>query len=252
MILATRSKFWWTRIKEEIKERFHQCEPCLVNAPSKPELPYNNGIPDDLTMISPNEVVSLDFLDVHKTPILVVKDHQSGFIWARVTKNKEAKTAINFFQQYFHTFDRPALVMSDGGPAFGAPFSKYLDLHHIRHHVTSAHHPSSNGDAEAGVKSVKTVLIKIGKVNQQLVTEACFNHNNMPAPSGEGTPAERFFRRGIRSILPNSYKANLQHYDMIRIRQWKREKLAKRRGRSSTDVFKVNDNVRLQNPNNKK
>ena len=58
MILATRSKFWWPRIKEEIKIRFHQCEACLVNAPSKPELPYNNGVPDDLTMISPNEVVS--------------------------------------------------------------------------------------------------------------------------------------------------------------------------------------------------
>ena len=194
------------RIKEEIKIRFHQCEACLVNAPSKPELPYNNGVPDDLTLLSPNEVVSLDYLDVFKTPVLVVKDHQSGFVWARVTKNKEAKTAIRYFQQYLYTFNRPCLVISDGGPAFGPDFSKYLDLHHIRHHVTSAHHPSSNGDAEAGVKSVKTILLKIGKVTEQLVAEACFNHNNMPAPSGQGTPAERFFRRGIRSILPNYYK----------------------------------------------
>ena len=252
MILATRSKFWWPRIKEEIKEKYHQCEPCLVNAPSKPELLYNHGVPDDLTLLSPNEVVSLDFLDIYKTPILVVKCHQSGFVWARVTKNKEAKTAVKTFQEYFHTFDRPVLVISDGGPAFGPEFTKYLELHHIRHHKTSAHHPSSNGDAEAGVKSVKTVLIKIGKVNQQLTTEACFNFNNMPAPSGQGTPAERFFRRGIRSILPNSYKKNLRADDMVQLRQWKREKLARRRGRTSKDVFKVNDPVRVQNPANKK
>ena len=191
-------------------------------------------------------------MDVFKTPVLVVKDHQSGFVWARVTKNKEAKTAIKYFQQYLYTFDRPCLVISDGGPAFGPEFSKYLDLQHICHHVTSAHHPSSNGDAEAGVKSVKTVLLKMGKVTEQLVAEACFNYNNMPAPSGEGTPAERFFHRGIRSLLPNSFKTNLRHDDMVAIRQWKREKLARRRGRSSTDVFMVNDPVRLQNPISKK
>ena len=39
---------------------------------------------------------------------------------------------------------------------------------------------------------------------------------------------------------------------MIHIRQWKREKLAKRRGRTSIDVFRINDPVRLQNPKNRK
>ena len=60
---------------------------------------------------------------------------------------------------------------------------------------------------------------------------------------------ERFFRRGIPSLLPNSFKTNLRYDDMVAIRQWKREKLARRRGRSSTDV---NDPVRLQNPISKK
>ena len=56
------------------------------------------------------------------------------------------------------------------------------------------------------------------------MAEACFNHNNMAAPSGEGTPAERFFRRGIRSILPNYYKKNLNTEDMVQIRQNGKEK----------------------------
>ena len=223
MILQTRSKFWWPRIKEEIM-KFHQCEACLLNSPSKPNLPYNNGVPDNLTLLALNEVISLDYMDVLKTPILVVKDHYSGFVWAHVTKNKECKTAIKYLQQYLHTFDRPSLMISDVGPCFGPEFSKFLDLHHIRHHLTLAHHSSSNGDAEAGVKSIKTVLLKVGKVTEQLVAEACFNHNNMASPSGEGTPAERFFRRGIRSILPNYYKKNLNTEDMVQIRQNRKEK----------------------------
>ena len=119
MILQTRQKFWWPRIKEEIKMKFHQCEACLLNSPSKPSLPYNNGVPDDLTLLAPNECISLNYMDVMKTPILVVKDHYWGFVWARVTKMKECKMAIKYLQPYLHTFDRPSLVLSDGGPCFG-------------------------------------------------------------------------------------------------------------------------------------
>ena len=102
-------------------------------------------------------------MDVLKKPILVVKDHYSGFVWARLTPNKECKMVIKYLTKYLHTFDPPSMVLSDGRPCFGPEFSKFLDLHHICHHLTSAHHPSSKGDAEAGVKSIKTIL-KIRKV----------------------------------------------------------------------------------------
>ena len=92
------------------------------------------------------------------------------------------------------------------------------------------------------MKSIKSLLIKIGKVTDQLVAETAFNTNNQPAPSGQGTPAERFFRRGVRPNLPNSFKRNLNTDDMIKIRNLKRMKLAKRR-RKSADTFHKDDTV---------
>ena len=67
------------------------------------------------------------------------------------------------------------------------------------------------------MKSIKTILIKIEKVTDQLVAESAFNHNNQPAPLGQGMPAERFFCRGIRTILPNSFKKNLNIDNMIHL-----------------------------------
>ena len=155
-------------------------------------------------------------------------------------------------KKFIHTFNRPWLAYSDGGPAFGQKFTKFLEAFHINHHLTSAHRPTSNGDAESGVKSVKNLLLKIGKISEQLVEESVFNVNNEPASSGAGSPAERFFLRGIRSTLPNSFKRNLQIQDLMTIRDQKRKKLASRRGRKSTDIFQEGDPVRIQDPISKR
>ena len=132
-------------MKSEIRSRFSRCKACLLHSPSKPDPPFN-GLPNDLTMIAPNEIVSLNFMDILKKPVLVVKDQHSGFLWARMTSNKETRTFIRFFTRYLHTFDRPSVVLSDGLPCFGPEFSKFLEAYHIQHHLTSAHHPSSNGN----------------------------------------------------------------------------------------------------------
>ena len=97
-----------------------RCEACLLHSHSKPDPPYN-GLPRDLTLMAPNEVISLDFMDVIKKPVLVVKDQHTRFIWARLTP----------MTRYFHTFDRPSVVLSDGGPWFGPELSKFLEAYHI-------------------------------------------------------------------------------------------------------------------------
>ena len=131
MVLQARGKFWLPNIKSEIRSKFHRCETCLLNSPLKPDPPFN-GIPDDLTMLASNECISLDFMDVLKKSVLVVKDHHSGFIWARLTPNKECKTVIRFLTRYLHTFDRPSMVLSDGGPCFWPEFTKFLEAYHIQ------------------------------------------------------------------------------------------------------------------------
>ena len=52
--------------------------------------------------------------------------------------------------------------------------------------------------------------------------------------------------------MPNSFNKNLNADDMIKFRSMKRQKLAKRRGRKSSDTFKKGDPVRIQNPKTNK
>ena len=91
---------------------------------AQPTVPWSPG---DLTLIAPSEVVSLDFLDILKKDVLVAKCQNSGFIWARITKDKMVETVIKTLKTYFLTFDGPPRVISDGGPAFGHQFTNFLE-----------------------------------------------------------------------------------------------------------------------------
>ena len=125
-------------------------------------------------------------------------------------------------------------------------FTDFCKAWHIDHHLTSAHRAQSNGDGESGIKSVKTVLEKINKVDHKTVEQTVFNYNHQKNPDGSGSPSERFFGRSHRTKLPNSFVRNLEVADLNRIRNSKRNKLAQKQGRRSVDPFSLGDSVRVQ------
>ena len=98
MLQQSKGRFWWPGMREAIRNKYKSCEPCLLHAPSKPDPSYND-LPDDLTLIAPNEVISLDFVDILKRDVLVVKCHSSGFIWARLCKDKTVDTTIRLIKK---------------------------------------------------------------------------------------------------------------------------------------------------------
>ena len=61
-------------------------------------------------------------MDILKKDVLVVKCQSSGFILARITKDKKVETVIETLKTYFLTFDHPATVISEGGPAIRPQF----------------------------------------------------------------------------------------------------------------------------------
>ena len=123
--------------------------------------------------------------------VKVIKCQSFGFIWANMTQDKKVKIVICLLKRYLFPFNRPSLVISNGGPAFSPKFLEFLDSFHVSHYLTSAHHPSSSGNAESGVKAMKLLFTKIGKITDNLVEESCFNTNNQSSPTGEGPPADR-------------------------------------------------------------
>ena len=112
---------------------------------------------------------------------------------------------------------------------------------------SSAYNAKSNGLAERGVRQIKDVLKKVKKPSKEKLRELVFDINNHVQDSC-GSASERFFKRGPRTILPNSINRQIEHQDLIKARHQKQERIAKQKGRKSKDNFRVGDRVVLQNP----
>ena len=116
----------------------------------------------------------------------------------------------------------------------------------IDHVVTSAYNPQSNGLAERGVRQIKDVIKKTRtKPTPAMLREICFDVNDHVRPVG-GSAAERFFRRGVKSKLPNSIIRQLDQNALIRQRHAKQIRIAQQKGRSSKDQFTIQDKVIVQ------
>ena len=100
---------------------------------------------------------------------------------------------------------------------------------------------------EQSVRAVKHVLYRdnVKTVTQEVLDKIAFLSNSH-AQEGVGTAQERFFGRAPKTYLPNSVKRFVEHKTLIRKRKEKQEKLALKKGRSSSDDFKVGDPVLIQ------
>ena len=94
---------------------------------------------------------------------------------------------------------------------------------------------------------IKHVLYRdnIKSVTQELLDKISFLSNNH-AQEGCGSASERFFAHAPRTYLPNSVERFVEHRELILKRKEKQEKLAMKKGRSSSDDFKVGDPVLIQ------
>ena len=80
----------------------------------------------------------------------------------------------------------------------------WLDKMSITSHITSAYHSESNGLVERSIGKLKASAEKIGEINPTILLKILFEINVTPTQDLTGSPASKFFGRGIRSSLPNS------------------------------------------------
>ena len=81
MINLAKGKCYWPTIKEDLRNTYKSCEVCLKNAISKPA-PHHEVIPSSLELLQPNEVVHIDYMEIGKTNIFILKCKSSGWTWA--------------------------------------------------------------------------------------------------------------------------------------------------------------------------
>merc|ERR1712020_42908 len=114
---------------------------------------------------------------------------------------------LDLFREVFRNYGVPAEISSDGGPEYTSnEFDIFLKSWGVRHRLSSAHHPSSNGRAEGAVKAVKRALRENcgpeGQVDNDKVTRALLNLRNTPDRDTGKSPAQLLLGRPLRDTLP--------------------------------------------------
>ena len=244
-----RGKFFWPKMTMSIEELYKTCEVCQEESNSKVHKKAV-VIPEDLTMLAPAERICMDYATYEGRKYMIIKDVSSGFIDVKSTKDQTTQEATRCVHEWSYTFGIPHALRTDGGPAFKNRFQEYVDSLGIEHTASSPYNPQSNGLAERGVRQIKDVLRKIKKKpTKDQLREWVFMINNHVQSDGSGTAAQRFFRRGVRTLLPNSIVREVDHRQLIQKRHEKQVKIATAKGRTSKDVFVNGDKVRVQDHN---
>lgn len=118
-----------------------------------------------------------------------------------------AKGLITTLINYFATFGVPEELSTDGGSEFTAKeIESLLERWGVRHRLSSAYHPQSNGRAEVAVKSMKRLLTAHtdanGSPDMEAVTAGLLQYRNTPYPQTGMSPAQVVFGRNLRDLLP--------------------------------------------------
>ena len=50
------------------------------------------------------------FMTINGTDILVIKDKETGWIYARISKDKTMESTIDIFYRYITSYDRPQMA----------------------------------------------------------------------------------------------------------------------------------------------
>ena len=132
---------------------------------------------------------------------IVIGDRYSGFCWAQELSSTKTNSIIDALNSFNRTYAGPPYrISSDGGPQYGpmnAKIGAWAAQAEIQYEISAALSPESNGESEACVKKIKSVILH-ALLDKQDVKSAIANSNNLQRANGQGSPAELFFNRATR------------------------------------------------------
>ena len=90
-------------------------------------------------------------------------DYVSKWVEVTACPKNDANTVVGFLQRnILNRFGTPRTIISDGGSHFANKvFDKLMGRYGIKHIISLAYHPQTNGQAEISNKEIKKILEKI-------------------------------------------------------------------------------------------
>ena len=203
-----RQTVWWPAINSDITNTVQACERCQLMQPSQQQEPMFR----DEAPTRPFESVSADLFSVAGKQFLVYADRLSGWVTV-VTYAKDTTTlaTITNLRKVFRDTGVPVRLRTDGGPQFTSHECRdFLRRWGVRHDVSTPHYPQSNGHAEAAVKAVKHLIMKVapkGNIDDvEAFDRGLLELRNTPRPDGR-SPAQILYGHPLRSHVPAHAKS---------------------------------------------
>ncbi|UYV72044.1 K02A2.6-like [Cordylochernes scorpioides] len=224
---------WWPGIGQEIQDMVKTCEKCIENQPLKLEPLIPNDLPErpwqkvgmDLFHYEGSEyLVVVDYFSrfieivrLNKPSSEAVVDHfkaiftrygipdivisDNGTQFRPSTTSAFVKRKLKLYRECFfyknrNLFSKRNSDISNFEDEVWKAFTKFASEVGFQHITSSPKHPQSNGQAEAAVKIVKTLM----KKNKDPVL-ALIEYRATPLANGL-SPAELLFERKIRTMVP--------------------------------------------------
>ena len=220
----TQQKYYWPKMKSDIKRHLKHCDECAKFKLPKPawKTPLKS-----ISTSRPLEIVAMDFVgplpmsEKGNTYALVMVDHFTRWPVVYAVNNIEADTVAEKVQDFIHTYGCPENLLSDRGSHFTAELIKSLCKQMgVKKIYTCAFHPSSNGLNErlngTLFQGVKMYVSKRPTTWDIHLDALVFAYRTTPHSITQYTPAFLMYGRELTSPLDMNPPTNLYTTDPIK------------------------------------
>ena len=158
------SGFYWPTVFRDCAEWVKLCDRCqkIGNINSRNEMPLRG-----IMVVQIFDVWGIDFMGpfpplLGNLYILLAVDYVSKWVEAVACSRNDANTVVSFLQKnILSRFGTPRTIISDGGSHFANKvFAKLMSRYGIKHVMSLAYHPHTNGQAEISNREIKRILEK--------------------------------------------------------------------------------------------
>ena len=165
----------------------------------------------------------MDLFYVGNHGYLACADRLTGWLIRYHLSHGQANASrlISICRDIFQSYGDPEELSSDGGPPFKCPppFTQFLRDLAVKHRLSSAAYPQSNGRSELAVKSAKRIISgntgAQGSLDNDSLVRAILEYRNTPIQNIGLSPAQLLLHRRLRNFISSQPTLYNPHTDWI-------------------------------------
>ena len=169
---------------------------------------------------------------------LACADRLTGWLIIQHLNHGQANASrlISICRDIFQTYGAPEELSSDGGPPFkSSTFTQFHKNWAVKHRLSSAAYPQSNGRAELAVKMAKRIIIgntgAEGSWDNDRAARAILQYRNTPIQNIGLSPAQLLLHRQLHDFVPSQPTLYKPHAEWIAAARNREKSLSQRNAR---------------------